>query len=127
MTLTRAGGLFFVGLLTACTAEMPQLPAQLVDIKPAAPLVPPNTEKECLAQEGWWAPRGLPGGGPVCTLSTSDSRKICTDSDQCEGLCLVASDLPLGKPAIGSCADEVRVYGCFRFINKGVVESWCAE
>jgi hypothetical protein len=101
---------------------------QLRNLKAVPRPVIPTTEVDCKAVDGYWGPQGLPGGGPVCSLKTSDRYKICTDSEQCQGVCLVQDDLAVGmEGALGSCAEWDRTYGCHKLIVKGKVESWCGH
>ena len=112
------------GTATADTTVHPQLR----DLKAVPRTVIPKTEAECNAVDGQWAPQGLPGGGPVCSLRSSDRRKICTDSSQCQGFCLVADDIAVGtQNALGSCAEWDITYGCNRSIIDGKVQSWCGH
>lgn len=101
---------------------------QLRDLKAVPRPVIPKTEAECNALDGQWAPQGLPGGGPVCSLRSTDRYKICTDSEQCQGVCLVADDIAVGtQNALGSCAEWDRTYGCHKLVVQGKVESWCGH
>ena len=100
---------------------------QLEDIPLAVKhVVFPTTERGCREAGGLWAQRGL---GKVfrCDFETEDSRKICTDSLQCEGECLVAKDTPIASRAIGSCSDVVAIYGCHSFVEGGLVRSVCSD
>jgi hypothetical protein len=108
--------------------ETPAVWPQLADIPLAVkPVAIPPTERECHQAGGLWAQRGL-GGGPFrCDFEAGDARKICTDSLQCEGECLVAKDIPVGSRAIGSCSDFVATYGCHSFIERGLVRSLCTD
>ena len=113
---------------TGCSRPAPSLPAQLVDIPMAHKPLLPETEAACSLVGGWWERRGLPPGGPyVCDFPARDARKICTDNRQCEGRCLVAADIANGSPAIGSCSDSIRTYGCFKQIEDGVVRHVCVD
>jgi hypothetical protein len=101
--------------------------SQLVNIKPAVKLIIPTTKQACIKAEGYWGPQGLPGGPSICSIRTTDRRKICTDSSQCQGACLVADDIEVGSTAIGSCAEWDRTYGCNKFISDGKVVYWCGH
>lgn len=130
MTLHQGIVLVVLVILSSagCSRPAPPLPAQLVDIPTAEKPLLPDTEADCARVGGWWERRGLPPGGPyVCDLPATDARKICTDNLQCEGRCLVAADLPKGDPAIGSCSESIRTYGCFKEIEGGVVQHVCVD
>ena len=101
---------------------------QLSDIPLAVKrIVIPQTKRGCSEAGGNWSQQGL-GGGPFrCDLRAADARKICTDSLQCEGECLVANDLPVGSKAIGSCSDFLSTYGCHRLIEGSVVREVCTD
>src|SRR3546814_11216045 len=74
----------FAGL-AACAAT----PSQLTNIPLADPIAIPTNEAECSAAGQLWVEQGLPGGSKSCAVRTSDARKICTNSNQCQGECLV--------------------------------------
>lgn len=61
----------------------------------------------------------------ICTLYTSDNESECTDNTDCEGWCLASEDLELGSEEAGYCSDKFRPDGCFKFIDKGKVNSIC--
>ena len=107
--------------------DLAPLGSQLINIKPAVKLIIPTTEQACVKAEGDWGPQGLPGGPAICSLRTNDRRKICTDSSQCQGACLVADNIQVGSTAIGSCAEWDHTYGCNKFISNGKVASWCGH
>ncbi|MEO5596323.1 MAG: hypothetical protein ABIQ97_04190 [Lysobacteraceae bacterium] len=112
--------------------ELPLAPThapyrQLLNIPATAKIVVPTTKTECLKENGFWGPQGLPGGPSICSLKTADNRKICTNSNQCQGQCLVASDMPLGTEAIGSCDAWDHTYGCYKFLDGVKVAQWCGE
>jgi hypothetical protein len=57
--------------------------------------------------------------GPFCNPITSDGGTICTDSKQCEGICLAQS----GASDSGRCSDTERVIGCvFEMTNEEPLE-----
>ena len=100
---------------------------QLDSIPLAKKPVVPTSEAACIAAGQYWTQQGLPGGSKSCAVKTHDSRKICTDSAQCEGSCLVSDDQPVGAKAIGSCSDWFGTFGCHKFMRNGVVDSICAD
>jgi hypothetical protein len=113
-----------VAIGACATARHPQLDsiprAQKRDI--------PTTQASCNAVKGHWSQQGLGGGPFVCDLQANDALKICTDSSQCEGSCLISKSIQVGqKQAIGSCSNFLRNYGCYKFIESGRVRSICSD
>jgi hypothetical protein len=111
------------GAMSCASQRWPQLQAIPRAVKPTIP----TNERECRQRRGNWSQQGLGGGLFVCDLQAGDARKICTDSAQCEGECLVASDLALATRAIGSCSDYLRTYGCHKFLRDNMVQSACTD
>ncbi len=68
---------------------------------------------ECLSDNG--IPTLSYDIGPFCNPIASDAGKVCTDSDQCEGVCL-AED---GDAESGRCSDTEKVIGCVFEMRKG--------
>ncbi len=68
---------------------------------------------ECLNENG--IPTLSYDTGPFCNPITSDAGKVCTDSDQCEGICL-AED---GDAESGRCSHTEQVIGCVFEMTKG--------
>ena len=89
--------------LSGCVANVRD--AQLINIPLAQKPVIPTTEASCEAAGQFWTTQGLPGGNKTCAVKTTDARKICTDSLQCQGACLVEDSLTVGSNAIGSCSE----------------------
>lgn len=112
-------------LLAGCTGHLQY--AQLTDIALAEKPILPATQSDCEAAGQFWTQQGLPGGPKSCAVKTTDAFKICTDSRQCQGSCLVANDLPDGAKAIGSCSEWVATFGCHKFIQGGRVRMACAD
>jgi len=85
----------------------------------------PKTEAECTARGGNWTVLGLPGRQEpkVCDLKASDSGKICTDSAECEGMCMAPTDARVGKRSVGQCSPYLLNFGNIRRLNGGVVEA----
>jgi hypothetical protein len=117
--------LVMMPLLTGCTENLRQ--TQLTDIPLAKKPVIPATEQECKAASAFWTEQGLPGGSKSCAVRTADDRKICTDSAQCEGTCLVAESLPVGSRAVGSCSEWAVTFGCHKYIEGGQVREICSD
>jgi len=51
----------------------------------------PNDKESCESSGGVWGNLGL-STQPGCNLPTSDANKACTDSKQCQGVCLILDD-----------------------------------
>ena len=111
--------------LVGCAANVRE--AQLINIPLAQKLAIPATESACKAAGQFWTEQGLPGGNKTCAVKTTDSRKICTDTLQCQGVCLVEDSLPVGSKAIGSCSEWVGNFGCYKFIMGSRVRQICAD
>ena len=112
--------------LTSCTTT----PAQLRNIPLATKPTIPRTETECSAAGQHWVRQdnfSLEASGKSCAVQTSDGRKICTNSDQCQGTCLVDNALPIGRPAIGSCSDWAATFGCHKLLENGLVAAICTD
>jgi len=75
---------------------------------------------ECVSNNGipWWSPTG-----PFCNLKTSDGGKICTDSDQCEGICLAENE----NSKSGKCSDTKSGVGCVFEMYEGKVLEVCRD
>jgi hypothetical protein len=113
--------------LLAAESLAPSQRAQLTNIPRAKKPSVPGTEQTCVGPHHFWVEQGPAHGVKSCAIETTDAHKICTDSSQCEGACLVAQDLPIGKPAIGSCSDWIPKYGCYKFIADNRVREICAD
>lgn len=75
---------------------------------------------ECINNNG--IPRWSPTG-PFCSLKTSDGGKTCTDSSQCEGLCLAENE----NSKSGKCSDIKSGIGCVLEMDKGEVFEVCYD
>lgn len=72
---------------------------------------------QCLKSNGM--PTLSYDAGPFCNLKTSDAHKSCTDSSQCEGICLAENEISKS----GRCSDRKLVLGCiFEMTNRESVE-----
>jgi hypothetical protein len=116
--------LFLLGAV-GCAHDLRE--EQLTNIPLAEKPEIPATESACQAAGQFWVAQGIPGGNKSCAVKTTDSRKICTDGNQCQGSCLVANALPAGSKAIGSCSDWVGTFGCYKYIQDGQVQQICAD
>lgn len=91
-----------------------------------------STKQTCEAVGGRWGRHGELVE-EFCILPSSDKGKYCTDSDQCEGDC-IAELTPeerrklideFGKhilPKTGKCSQWQQTFGCYPFVENGVVD-----
>ncbi|BAL27004.1 hypothetical protein AZKH_p0121 (plasmid) [Azoarcus sp. KH32C] len=112
LTLGAAFALAFIAV--PCLAEKPSVP---------------NTEEDCAAIGGNWTTLGLPypGKPKVCDVKAKDSGKVCTGSDQCEGICLAEKGVAVGSDAHGVCSAYLNEWGCYLRVEHGRVEKLCAD
>ena len=84
----------------------------------------PTTEAECLARGGSWTTLGLPmpDKPKTCDLKATDSGKNCSDSKQCQGVCLAPAGVAAGTAASGSCSPYVANFGNVSMVTNGIVE-----
>jgi hypothetical protein len=104
-------------LLAACTQ-----PAQ----RPAEPASPVASESACLQRGGQWTQLGR---APVkqCLLRTADAGKACSDSEQCEGLCLAPQGSADGATVAGACSADTNRFGCQQRMADGVAATLCVD
>ena len=118
MSLKRLAGALVLAsaALTGCS----QTKSASVVAKPTLP----TTEASCLARGGSWTSLGLPmpGKPKTCDLKTTDAGKACTDSNQCEGVCLAPAEAVSGNRATGSCSAYLANFGNVLLVNDGIVE-----
>lgn len=69
--------------------------------------------RECIAEDG--VPTMSYDIGPFCNPKTSDAGRSCTDSNQCEGVCLSEDE----ASESGRCSDTERVIGCVFEMTDG--------
>lgn len=83
----------------------------------------PQTAAECAARGGNWTTLGLtyPGKPRVCDLKATDSGKVCSDSNECQGSCVAPDSVPNGAKASGTCSAYVSNYGNVRLVEHGKV------
>jgi hypothetical protein len=94
----------------------------------------PKTEDECLQKGGVWK---KPGPRPTeeCNLPTKDAGKICSGSNECEGVCLadLTSDQisrgMRGKlfQTKGKCSSYIKVFGCRGYVYRAWASVVCAD
>ena len=80
-------------------------------------------KKACEARGGLWTSFDfLENAENECILPTSDAGKICTDSSQCESVCIATdSDLISGENATGKCHgwNESGWHLCSPYVTNG--------
>jgi hypothetical protein len=120
-----------------------------VETDPSFPPYYPTPEPEeleaCLEKGGQWDVLGKIG--PGCNLPTSDGGKVCRDSEECESLCLAASDEVMKEKAgalvpdperieqlnsqedqiSGVCSNWQRNFGCRVVVEDGKYQEICID
>jgi hypothetical protein len=82
---------------------------------------------QCLRQGGRWEVLGF--SGPGCNLPTSDDGKPCSDSQECEGLCLADKEEinANGVDLPGVCSAWQSTFGCQVVVENGKVVEICID
>ena len=91
----------------------------------------PKDKETCLAMGGKWGRIGI-GSREECNLPTVDGGKVCTDTRDCEGMCLaelspaerdqlVKNKAPLATK--GKCTQWRIVVGCIARLEDGQVKT----
>lgn len=106
-----------LALLTACSQ-----PAQ----RPSDPAQPVASESDCLQRGGQWMQLGR-AQVKQCLLRTNDAGKACSDSAQCEGLCLAPEGSQDGAAVGGTCAVDTNKFGCQQRLRDGVAVTMCVD
>ena len=109
--------------VSGCSFEIPF--QSLEECQEVCEEVKPKNKESCEAAGGKWEINDA----AVCNLPTSDSGKECTDSSQCEGLCIAELSSEEYNKAIkgtviytkGRCSGETSVLGCTPIVNDGKV------
>ena len=111
--------------LSACAAtqETPDTPYVYASISVAGKTATPAERKQCEAAGGVIERAGR-AGYERCTQSLPDGFKVCTDSDQCLGKCVLnrPGNFPPGTPTDGICAMTDNPFGCQTYIENGRTE-----
>ena len=96
---------------------------------PVAKPVIPESEAECIAMGGSWTTLGLPmpDKPKTCDLKATDSGKSCTDSNECQGICIAPESAHAGSRATGQCSVYLSNFGNIRQVTGGVVEELNVE
>ena len=143
-TLALGMTLAVPGVLTLGACELSSTP-QSTDLALAAPSTPPppptplatvsrpdgadishyprvmgTTEvAACESKGGSVQRRGL-ADLQICVKPYADAGKICTDSVQCQGRCIIVTDFPAeGEMVEGSCQTDNALFGCYAEIRDG--------
>ena len=114
--------LSFLGVAGAVTFNLATAPVDWVH-KHASQL--PKSAPACAARGGAWTQFGG-GDQHFCRVKTRDAGVKCSNSSECEGVC-IAAFTNLSGIAFNSCSDEVSVYGCFTEFNDGHLRSICRD
>lgn len=81
----------------------------------------------CAAEGGNWSPEG-PFHYGRCTRFTADAGKACTDSEECEGRCVLEQTPPVPGKVVGRCSKvKSGASGCYSFLKKGEVVDICVN
>lgn len=96
---------------------------------PVAKPVIPQTEAKCIAEGGSWTTLGLPmpDKPKTCDIKATDSRKSCTDSNACQGICVAPKSSEPGSRATGKCSAYLSNFGNIRQVSGGTVEELNVE
>ncbi len=78
-------------------------------------------ERQCKADGGKFAPGGL-SGAKICFRSTKDAGQSCSDSLDCQSLCLQTEIV--GK---GQCAPVAPMFGCLDILEGGEPVTLCID
>lgn len=94
--------------------------------------LPPNEQgscdqSTCAAAKGHCVWGGF-GCVSVCALLTTDVRRPCSDSSECQGMCLAPSDIPPGEKRVGACSGTMMPRGCYNVVRAGfTLGAMCAD
>lgn len=93
-----------------------------------SPIGIPADKESCEARSGAWRPIGL-SPEPRCNLPTSDSGKECSNSNECEGYCVIETPMEnLTKiKTMGQCTEWRIVVGCMTLIKNGRAIHVCID
>ncbi len=89
-------------------------------------------KENCESKGGKWAMYGLTTA-PSCILKSSDKDKPCSDSSECEGICIadytkeqmefvLTAKPPFNLKVNGKCSEFMTMYGCQHIVQKGYVQ-----
>ena len=114
-------GLGIAALLVLTLAACSGLPKPLlVTPQPTtSPITIPDNETDCLEMGGTWGPQGR-AQTDMCDLPTTDAGQACSDSSQCQGMCLASA-------SVGTCSPRTINFGCFDIMMDGVQMGICID
>jgi len=117
-SLVQLASVLLASLLSSCTT-----------INPKALRTVPTNEADCKRAGGDWTSLGIsyPGKPKSCDLKARDAGSQCTDSKECEGICLASETTRAGSAAIGQCSPYVRNFGNTHSVEGGLVRDWNIE
>ena len=79
--------------------------------------------EKCSAEGGYVEGVGI-FGLPACIKPYADAGNACSDESDCEGLCIVDAEIPVGSKALGHCQkSDYDSFGCFNKVVAGIVEA----
>jgi len=110
-------------LLMLTLASCSALPEPLfVTPQPTADLVvAPDNEQDCLDQGGMWGPQGR-AQTEMCDMPAMDAGNACTDSSQCQGLCMASE-----TSSTGTCSPRTVNFGCHDVMVDGAQMGICID
>jgi len=117
MTLLRMMVLITFALTVSACAS------QRLVVTVAKPSIP-QTKAECDARGGNWTTLGLPypDKPKMCDLKTTDSGHACSNSSECQGLCMAPDGVANGLKTIGKCSAYVSNFGNVKRVEHGKAE-----
>jgi hypothetical protein len=94
----------------------------------------PKDKVSCEGKGGVWKKIGI-RPAEECNLPTTDAGKVCSGSNECEGVCIAElsnDDLRRGmKGALikttGKCSSVIKVVGCKGYVYRGWASVVCAD
>lgn len=90
---------------------------------------PPVTEEGCRAKGGYWGVNGMPGSPrpAECNLRTTDAKRVCSTSEECEGYCLLDKEHSGWLRTVGRCSPEQKLIGCHDYLQDGKRIQVCTD
>lgn len=108
---------FFLLLLLSTVSQTPY--AQNQEQSPI------SNREQCKQQGGVWRNAGM-ANQAVCDIATKDAGKLCSDSSECESVCVVVGATPnsrFGQAVQGHCYQSRQLLGtCLARVTKGIAE-----
>lgn len=97
---------------------------------PTAEPAPPSAQTlaaECSAKGGSILPVGK-AQIPTCVIPYADAGKACTDKSQCQGECVLESNLEAQGDVAGQCQKTNRQFGCYaKVVNGKITGAICVD